>query len=173
MLLLPRFEPPMSAGSDIRTTQRLPPPPLPRCGLLASRMPSPRCGATTRGGAAKAATTRVVSRSPLRRPVRGPSSLDERARDRRSTDPETGVASGLPEAAICVQDIDVQCVLQFTLIHAAGCALHRHTSRVIHRLELSRHFRYRRGEASVAVVRPGQGRAAGSTKATTKCTSNR
>lgn len=37
---------------------------------------------------------------------------------------------------MCVQDIDVQCVLQFTLIHAAGCALHRRTSRVIHRLEL-------------------------------------
>ena len=37
---------------------------------------------------------------------------------------------------MCVQDINVQCVLQFTLIHAAGCALHRHTSRVIHRLEL-------------------------------------
>lgn len=50
------------------------------------------------------------------------------------------MASGLPEAAICVQDIDVQCVLQFTLIHAAGCALHRHTSRVIHRLELSISF---------------------------------
>ena len=53
------------------------------------------------------------------------------------TDPETGVASGKTKAAICVQDVDVQCVLQFTLIHAAGCALHRHTSRVIHRLELS------------------------------------
>lgn len=39
-------------------------------------------------------------------------------------------------AAICVQDVDVQCVLQFTLIHAAGCALHRRTSRVIHRIEL-------------------------------------
>ena len=52
------------------------------------------------------------------------------------TDPETGVASGLPEAAMCVQDIDAQCVLQFTLIHAAGCALHRLASRVIHRLEL-------------------------------------
>ena len=37
---------------------------------------------------------------------------------------------------MCVQDVDVQCVLQFTLLHAAGCALHRHTSRVIHRLEL-------------------------------------
>ena len=41
-----------------------------------------------------------------------------------------------PEAAICVQGIDVQCVLQFTLIHAAGCALHRRTSRVIHRSKL-------------------------------------
>lgn len=36
---------------------------------------------------------------------------------------------------MCVQDIDVQCVLQFTLLHAAGCALHRHASRVIHRSE--------------------------------------
>ena len=61
-------------------------------------------------------------------------------RDRRLTDPETGVASGLPGAAICVQDIDVQCVLQFTLVNAAGCALHRHTSRVIHRLEWSVRF---------------------------------
>ena len=53
-----------------------------------------------------------------------------------SADPRTDVAPGIPEAAICVQDVDVQCVLQFTLIHAAGCALHRRTSRVIHRLEL-------------------------------------
>ena len=36
-----------------------------------------------------------------------------------------------------VRDVDVQCVLQFTLVNAAGCALHRRTSRVIHRLELS------------------------------------
>jgi hypothetical protein len=41
---------------------------------------------------------------------------------------------------MCVQDVDVQCVLQFTLLHAAGCALHRHTSRVIHRLELCSEF---------------------------------
>ena len=41
-----------------------------------------------------------------------------------------------PVAAICVQSVDVQCVLQFTLIHAAGCVLHRRTSRVIHRLKL-------------------------------------
>ena len=39
-------------------------------------------------------------------------------------------------AAMCVQDVDVQCVLQFTLIHAASCALHRRTSRVIHRSKL-------------------------------------
>lgn len=55
--------------------------------------------------------------------------------DRSPTDPETGVAPGRPGAAMCVQDIDVQCVLQFTLIHAAGCALHRLASRVIHRSE--------------------------------------
>ena len=42
-----------------------------------------------------------------------------------------------PTAAICVQDVDVQGVLQFTLIHTVGCALHRHTSRVIHRSKLS------------------------------------
>ena len=41
-----------------------------------------------------------------------------------------------PEAAICVQGVDVQCVLQFTLIHAASCALHRRASRVIHRSKL-------------------------------------
>ena len=41
-----------------------------------------------------------------------------------------------PEAAICVQGVDVQCVLQFTLIHAASCALHRRTSQVIHRSKL-------------------------------------
>ena len=45
-----------------------------------------------------------------------------------------------PEAAICVQDVDVQCVLQFTLVLAAGCALHRRTSRVIHRSKLFQKF---------------------------------
>lgn len=71
-------------------------------------------------------------RDRLRRPVR---ENNRASRDWRFTDPETGVTSGLPEVAICVQDFDVQCVLQFTLINAAGCALHRHTSRVIHRVE--------------------------------------
>lgn len=53
------------------------------------------------------------------------------------TDPQTGVAPGKPEAAMCVRNVDVQCVLQFTLIHAFGCVLHRPMSRVIHRSELS------------------------------------
>ncbi len=38
---------------------------------------------------------------------------------------------------MCVRKADDHCVLQFTLIHAAGCVLHRRTSRVIHRQELS------------------------------------
>ena len=40
---------------------------------------------------------------------------------------------------MCVQGVDVQClcVLHFALHHAAGCALHRPTSRAIHRTELS------------------------------------
>ncbi len=55
------------------------------------------------------------------------------------TDPRSDVVPGIPETAICVRDVDVQCVLQFTLINAASCALHRRTSRVIHRLELYRY----------------------------------
>ena len=42
-----------------------------------------------------------------------------------------------PGATMCVQDADAQCILQFTLHNAAGCALHRRASRVIHRSELS------------------------------------
>ena len=41
-------------------------------------------------------------------------------------------------AAMCVRNADDHCVLQFTLVLAAGCVLHRRTSRVIHRRELSR-----------------------------------
>lgn len=56
--------------------------------------------------------------------------------DRYAADTRTDVAKGRPLAAMCVQDVDAQGVLQFALIHTVGCALHRHTSRVIHRLEL-------------------------------------
>lgn len=50
-------------------------------------------------------------------------------------DPQPDMAARKPAAAMCVQDVDVQGVLQFTLIHAVGCALHRPTSQVIHCLE--------------------------------------
>ena len=49
-------------------------------------------------------------------------------------------------AARCVRDVDDQGVLQFTLLHAVCCALHRRTSRVIHRLEL---FLYSRVSLSI------------------------
>ena len=53
------------------------------------------------------------------------------------TDPQTGVAlAAKAGAAMCVRSVDDQGVLQFTLILAAGCVLHRRTSRVIHRQEL-------------------------------------
>ncbi len=61
---------------------------------------------------------------------------------------------------MCVQDVDVQCVLQFTLINAAGCALHRRTSRVIHRIELYSHPRgstwFDRHAGATSHERPGR-----------------
>lgn len=82
----------------------------------------------------EATSARREARSRLRRP-----NAWTREHPREIANPTLRRAwpRDLPGAAICVQDVDVQCVLQFTLIHAAGCALHRHTSRVIHRLELS------------------------------------
>ena len=74
-------------------------------------------------------------------------------REERISDPETGVVPAETGTAICVQEVDVQCVLQFTLIHAAGCALHRHTSRVIHRLELF----FRDPRVAHKVRTPGRG----------------
>ena len=41
-------------------------------------------------------------------------------------------------AAMCVRSVDDQGVLQFTLIHAVGCVLHRRASRAIRRLQLFR-----------------------------------
>lgn len=92
-----------------------------------------------RGRSALRTTRDRASPPTARRGETGSGSVQGDAREARrshSTDPRTDVAPGIPEAAICVQDVDVQCVLQFTLIHAAGCALHRRTSRVIHRVEL-------------------------------------
>ena len=60
-----------------------------------------------------------------------------------------------PLAAICVQSVDVQCVLQFTLIHAAGCVLHRRTSRVIHRLKLFLFVRFSPSMAAASFTHRG------------------
>lgn len=51
-----------------------------------------------------------------------------RSSDRRS--------HGLKPGPQCAFETSMFCYLQFTLIHAVGCVLHRSTSRVIHRSEL-------------------------------------
>ena len=62
---------------------------------------------------------------------------------------------GIPKAAMCVQVVDDRSVLQFTLLHAVGCALHRRKSRVIHRIELYSGFEGpRRGNIPLASTRP-------------------
>lgn len=55
---------------------------------------------------------------------------------------------------MCVRNVDDQGVLQFTLIHAVGCVLHRRGSRAIHRLQLF-FFRF---SLSLARVRGGKPR---------------
>ena len=50
-------------------------------------------------------------------------------------DPQANVAPGIPEAAICGQVIAAQYILQFAIVIALCCALHRFASRVIHRSE--------------------------------------
>jgi hypothetical protein len=56
------------------------------------------------------------------------------------TDPQTGEASGNPEAAMCVRKSSARRVLQFTPFNVASYVLHRPASRVIHRLQLYLHF---------------------------------
>ena len=74
---------------------------------------------------------------------------------------------------MCVRDVDVQCVLQFTLVNAAGCALHRRTSRVIHRLESylasQKDFRRRRSGATRPGRPSGTGRGPIPSKRTRQC----
>ncbi len=52
--------------------------------------------------------------------------------DKFNADPQTDVATGGPIAAICVQIVNDQSVVQFTLIHIFCYVLHRRVSRVIH-----------------------------------------
>ena len=61
-----------------------------------------------------------------------------------------------PRAAMCVRSVDDQGVLQFTLIHAVGCVLHRRGSRAIHRLQLFLSFQLvsRAGERREASTDP-------------------
>ena len=59
-----------------------------------------------------------------------------------NVDPQANVAPGIPEAAICVQVIAAQYILQFAIVIALCCALHRSASRVIHRSECFYKFNY-------------------------------
>ncbi|EUB60707.1 hypothetical protein EGR_04333 [Echinococcus granulosus] len=53
--------------------------------------------------------------------------------DSLQADARTDVATGKPMATICVQDVDVQSSLRFTLIHTVGCTLHRRTRQTANR----------------------------------------
>lgn len=57
-------------------------------------------------------------------------------------DPQANVVPGIPETAICVQDIAAQYILQFAIVIALCCALHRSASRVIHRSEWFNKFSF-------------------------------
>ncbi|EUB61083.1 hypothetical protein EGR_04116 [Echinococcus granulosus] len=68
--------------------------------------------------------------------------------DSLQADARTDVTTGKPVVAICVQDVDVQSSLRFTLTHTVGCTLHRRTSRVIHRTQLPAHTAYKERQSS-------------------------
>ncbi len=68
---------------------------------------------------------------PLRGPDRGPDGAAWRGRRRTEDSPPR--STHVPGDAKCVRSVDDQCVLQFTLVLAASCVLHRRRSRVIWR----------------------------------------
>ena len=95
-----------------------------------------------RGGPGAGATSRLLSETPFgRQRARGrPEPSRGRPRTRRGgtgwmwdRPSRRGTHSLWTMGAMCVQLVDVQCILQFTLRHAVCCGLHRPTSRVIHR----------------------------------------
>ena len=65
--------------------------------------------------------------------TRKPSPKDED--DMFTADPLTNVATDESIAAMCIREVNDQSVLQFTIPFKVCFALHRHTSRVIHRIE--------------------------------------
>ena len=99
----------------------------PTVTYLVRGQPAAHADHSTRSPSASLGGTRRDIRRETATPAR------QAERDWVFPDPETDVAPGLPEAAIRVQNIDAQCVLQFTLLLAASCVLHRRSSRVIHR----------------------------------------
>ena len=123
-----RHRPPAAAEEGhpgpLDATWRRPPP-------RGRREASPRRGERGRwdGDTEPSELRRTKAAGCLRRSSRGapgPRSIDMRPSDRRGP-------GRIPGAAMCVRSVDDQCVLQFTLVLAAGCVLHRRTSRVIHR----------------------------------------
>lgn len=76
----------------------------------------------------RSALRRTEGATPTKLQPRDPEApIDEKATLRQAWPREE------PGAAKCVRSVDDQCVLQFTLVLAASCVLHRRTSRVIHR----------------------------------------
>lgn len=95
-----------------------------------------KCVSTSVGTKCKYAYTHIKQRCSMRNAILQMLSTQQKKDcQKQKADPQPDMAARKPAAAICVQDVDVQCVLQFTLIHAVGCALHRPTSQVIHCLE--------------------------------------
>ena len=80
-------------------------------------------------------TERALCKSAAHGPEAEPATLESAASTcvHISTDPQSDVARARSWAAICVQDFDAPCVLQFAWVNALCCALHRSTSQVIHR----------------------------------------
>ena len=112
-----------------------------RHGRRRAREPARQRARTTDDCASLEETTALSGSEPEPARRRRPKSAPRRRTAPRRTmdvptDPETDVVAAETATAICVQEIDAQCVLQFTLNHAACYALHRFTSRVIHRSEL-------------------------------------
>jgi hypothetical protein len=86
------------------------------------------CGRAWKGVASTHTRPHSNAMSGTERPFFTGVSVLNRSSDRRSHE-----SNPWPQ---CAFETSMFCYLQFTLIHAVGCVLHRSTSRVIHRSEL-------------------------------------